>query len=106
MTRVILASSGSGGHLFPSISLAKALKEKEPSMDILFVGSQKKLERKIVEGHGWKFSGIPASGMPFGFSLNYPVAIFNFFLSVGRALKLLKEFRPNVVVGFGGYVSA
>src|SRR3990172_9113923 len=100
--KVILASSGSGGHLFPSLSLAKALKERDPEIDILFVGSRKPLERKIVEGHGWNFLSLPAAGLPFGISVNYPVAVLKFFLSLKRALALIREFQPQVVVGFGG----
>lgn len=104
-TRIIISGGGTGGHIFPAIAIANALRRMEPSCDILFVGANGRMEMEKVPGAGYKIVGLNISGIQRGSiikNLNLP---FKLVGSVGKAVRLVAEFKPDVVVGVGGYAS-
>ena len=105
--KVIISGGGTGGHIFPAISIANAIKETRPQAEILFVGALGKMEMEKVPAAGYPIKGIPARGLkrPLYSPSNISVALD--YLKCKRiAKKIIKEFRPNLVVGVGGYASA
>ena len=105
--RVIISGGGTGGHIFPAISIASALKAKRPGAVLLFVGASGKMEMEKVPQAGYKIIGIPARGLkrPLYSPSNIGVLI-DYFKCKRRARQIIKEFRPNLAVGVGGYASA
>lgn len=105
--RVIISGGGTGGHIFPAISIANAIKEARPDAHILFVGALGKMEMEKVPAAGYQIKGIPARGLkrPLYSLSNISVALD--YLKCKRiAKKIIKEFRPDLIVGVGGYASA
>ena len=105
--RVIISGGGTGGHIFPAISIANAIKEKRPDAKILFVGAKGKMEMEKVPAAGYEIKGIPARGLkrPLYSLSNISVAI-DYIRCQIIAKKIIKEFKPNLIVGVGGYASA
>ena len=103
--KVLISGGGTGGHIYPGISLANELKLRDENNDILFVGTKKGLESRIVPREGFKFKTIKAKGIKREFCLDSIKAIFIFFVSLIQSYKILKKFKPNIVIGTGGYVS-
>lgn len=105
--KVIISGGGTGGHIFPAISIANALKELIPDADILFVGALGRMEMEKVPAAGYRIKGIPARGLKR--PLYSPSNIFvlaDYLRCKLLARKIIKEFRPDLVVGVGGYASA
>jgi len=103
--RVIISGGGTGGHIFPAISIANALRKIEPETDILFVGAEGRMEMEKIPAAGYKIIGLPVAGLYRSLTLkNIPVLI-KLLKSLKKAKKVIKEFRPDVVVGVGGYAS-
>lgn len=105
--RVIISGGGTGGHIFPAISIANGIKELVPDAEILFVGALGRMEMEKVPAAGYAIRGVPARGLkrPLYSPSNVGVAI-DYLRCKMMATKIIKEFRPNVVVGVGGYASA
>ena len=105
--RVIISGGGTGGHIFPAISIANAIKEARPDAQILFVGALGKMEMEKVPAAGYEIKGIPARGLkrPLYSPSNISVAI-DYLRCKRLAKKIIREFKPNLVVGVGGYASA
>lgn len=106
-TRVIISGGGTGGHIFPAISIASAIKSKRPDAKILFVGALGKMEMEKVPQAGYEIIGIPARGLkrPLYSPSNIGV-ILDYFKCKRRAGQIIKEFQPDLAVGVGGYASA
>ena len=105
--KVIISGGGTGGHIFPAISIANAIKEARPQAEILFVGALGKMEMEKVPAAGYPIKGIPARGLkrPLYSPSNISVALD--YLKCKRiAKRIIKEFKPHLVVGVGGYASA
>ncbi len=105
--RVIISGGGTGGHIFPAISIANAIKALRPDSDILFVGAEGRMEMQRVPAAGYEIKGLPIRGFfrPLWKPANIGVAI-DYLKSKWLAKKLLREFKPDVAVGVGGYASA
>jgi UDP-N-acetylglucosamine--N-acetylmuramyl-(pentapeptide) pyrophosphoryl-undecaprenol N-acetylglucosamine transferase len=103
--RVIISGGGTGGHIFPAISVANALRRIDSETEILFVGALGRMEMEKVPDAGYKIIGLPVEGLKRRFTFKNIVVLIKFFRSVAMAKKILKEFRPDVVVGVGGYAS-
>ena len=103
--RVLIAAGGSGGHIFPAIALGRALKDTRSGADILFVGSDKSLDRRIFEKEGSRHSLLSANKMPYRPSVQTAGFLFRLLVDMSRSFYLIAKFRPDVIVGFGGYVS-
>lgn len=105
--KVIISGGGTGGHIFPAISIANAIKEINPQTEFLFVGATGRMEMERVPAAGYKIKGIPAKGLkrPL-YSLSNIKVAFDYLRCLVMAKKIIKEFQPDVVVGVGGYASA
>ena len=103
--KIIISGGGTGGHIFPAVSIANALKKANSSIDILFVGAQNRMEMEKVPAAGYKIIGLPVAGF-FRKKLyrNIPVLI-KLFKSILQARRIVKDFKPDAVVGVGGYAS-
>jgi UDP-N-acetylglucosamine--N-acetylmuramyl-(pentapeptide) pyrophosphoryl-undecaprenol N-acetylglucosamine transferase len=105
--KVIISGGGTGGHIFPALSIANAIRTIEPEADILFVGAEGRMEMKRVPDAGYRIVGLPIRGFyrPLWKLANIGVAI-DYFKSKRMAKQLLREFQPQVAVGVGGYASS
>ena len=105
--RVIVSGGGTGGHIFPAISIANAIRQLHPDAKILFVGAKDRMEMQRVPYAGYEIEGLPIRGFyrPLWKPANIGVAL-DYMKSKRMAKKILKEFRPQVVVGVGGYASS
>lgn len=104
--KVIISGGGTGGHIFPAISIANALKDIQPDIEILFVGALGKMEMERVPSAGYPIKGLPVAGLKRSLSLSNLTLPFKVLKSVSLAGKIIDEFKPDVVVGVGGYASA
>ena len=108
--RIIISGGGTGGHIFPAISIANKLKELNPESEILFVGAEGKMEMEKVPAAGYRIVGLPVVGLQRQFSLknllNDITVPFKLMGSIRRAGKIVKDFRPDIAIGVGGYASA
>ena len=103
--RIIISGGGTGGHIFPAVSIANAIKELHPETEILFVGAEGRMEMHRVPAAGYPIKGLPVAGFDRKNLLkNIPVLI-KLFKSQRLARKIVKEFRPHAAVGVGGYAS-
>ena len=100
--RIIISGGGTGGHIFPAVSIADALKKKYPKVDILFVGAEGRMEMTAVPKAGYRIVGVPIAGLQRSLSLKNLLLPFKIWKSVRQAKSIIKEFCPDVVVGFGG----
>ncbi len=104
--KVIISGGGSGGHIFPAIAIANAIKKEFPDTLILFVGAEGKMEMEKVPAAGYKIVGLPMVGIQRKMTLKNLAVPFKVFRSLQKAGKILKEFAPDIVIGVGGYASA
>lgn len=103
--RIIISGGGTGGHLFPAISIANALKRMEPSAEILFVGAEGRMEMQKVPEAGYDIEGLPVAGLLRSLTPGNISVAFKLFRSMLKARKIVRRFAPDVVVGVGGYAS-
>ena len=102
--KVLIAGGGTAGHINPGIAIAKFIKQKHPDSEILFVGTQKGLETKLVPREGFELKVIKVRGFKRKLSLDTFVAVKELCQGIMEARKVIKEFGPDVVIGTGGYV--
>jgi UDP-N-acetylglucosamine--N-acetylmuramyl-(pentapeptide) pyrophosphoryl-undecaprenol N-acetylglucosamine transferase len=103
--KIIISGGGTGGHIFPAIAIANALKKLDPATEILFVGAEGRMEMEKVPAAGYKIIGLDIQGIQrksIWKNVMFPVKLFK---SVQKALKIIKDFKPDAVVGVGGYAS-
>ncbi|WP_418495019.1 undecaprenyldiphospho-muramoylpentapeptide beta-N-acetylglucosaminyltransferase [Coprobacter sp.] len=103
--KVLVSGGGTGGHIFPAISIANAIKNKCPNADILFVGAENRMEMEKVPAAGYPIIGLPVSGFDRKHLLKNIKVLFQLFKSVRLADKTVKSFSPDIAVGVGGYAS-
>jgi len=103
--RIIISGGGTGGHVFPAISIADALKSLRPDAQILFVGARGKLEMKKVPEAGYSIIGLPVAGIQRRLTWKNLLVPFKLLRSLRRSARIIKDFKPDVVVGVGGYAS-
>ena len=103
--KVIISGGGTGGHIFPAISIANAIKEQIPSAEILFVGAEGRMEMQRVPDAGYEIKGLPICGFDRKNLLKNIKVLFKIWKSQRMAKKIIKDFQPNVVLGVGGYAS-
>ena len=104
--RVIISGGGTGGHIFPAVSIANKLRELNPGTEILFVGAEGRMEMEKVPAAGYKIIGLPVAGLQRKLTLSNFALPFKVIKSVMMARRILKEFKPDIAVGVGGYASA
>src|SRR5271154_6483307 len=103
--KIIIAGGGTGGHIFPAIAIANALKKIQPDIEILFVGAKGKMEMEKVPQAGYAIKGIDIAGFNRSSlikNIGLPFKLIKSYFQVGR---ILKDFRPDAVIGVGGYSS-
>lgn len=105
LRKVIISGGGTGGHIFPAVAIANALKEKYPSVEILFVGAIGRMEMEKVPAAGYKIEGLNISGIQRKLTLKNLAVPFKIIASTIKANKILKSFKPDIVIGTGGFAS-
>lgn len=105
MKRVIISGGGTGGHIFPAVAIADELKRQFPQVDILFIGAEGKMEMEKVPQAGYRIIGLPIVGLQRKLTLKNLALPFKIIKSMVMARKTIREFRPEVVIGVGGYAS-
>lgn len=105
VTKIVVSGGGTGGHIFPAISIANALKERDSNIQILFVGAEGRMEMERVPAAGYAIIGLPVMGFIRKPTLKNFVVLWKLFKSLRKARKIINDFKPNVVVGVGGYAS-
>ena len=103
--RIIISGGGTGGHIFPAISIANAIKAKHPDAQILFVGALGRMEMQRVPAAGYEIKGLPICGFDRKHLLKNIVVLFKIWKSQHMAKKIIKDFKPMAAVGVGGYAS-
>lgn len=103
--KAIISGGGTGGHIFPAISIAEQLKKVVPDVEILFVGANNRMEMEKVPQAGYKIIGLPISGFKRSLSLKNITTVINIFKSLRKARRIIKEFNPDIAIGVGGYAS-
>ena len=104
--RIIISGGGTGGHIFPALSIAGSIKDLCPEADILFVGAEGKMEMERVPAAGYKIIGLPVAGLQRSLSLKNLALPAKLAKSVRKAGEIIRDFKPDVAVGVGGYASA
>lgn len=107
--KILFATGGTGGHINPALAVAGCIREQYPDADILFVGTAEKMEARLVPDAGYNFKTIDITGFSRSKSLNgikHNIStVSKLIKSTNQAKKIIKEFKPDAVIGFGGYVS-
>lgn len=103
--KFLISGGGTGGHIFPAVSIANALREADPNCDILFVGAQGRMEMERVPQAGYKIIGLPVKGFDRSRPWRNIRVVIDLIRSMVQARKIVRDFRPDVGVGVGGYAS-
>ncbi|MDR0660110.1 MAG: undecaprenyldiphospho-muramoylpentapeptide beta-N-acetylglucosaminyltransferase [Prevotellaceae bacterium] len=103
--KIIISGGGTGGHIYPAVSIANALQQKVENIEILFVGAEGRMEMEKVPAAGYKIVGLPVVGLQRRLTLKNLLLPFKLYKSLKLAGKIIKNFNPDVVVGVGGYAS-
>jgi len=103
--KVIISGGGTGGHIYPAISIANALKQRVTDVSILFVGAEGRMEMEKVPAAGYPIVALPVEGLQRKLTLKNLLLPYKIWKSIRRASAIIKKFEPDVVVGVGGYVS-
>ena len=103
--RIIISGGGTGGHIFPAVSIANAIKAKHPNAKILFVGAEGRMEMQRVPAAGYEIKGLPIKGFDRAHKLKNFKVLFKLWKSLRMACQIIKDFKPQVAVGVGGYAS-
>jgi UDP-N-acetylglucosamine--N-acetylmuramyl-(pentapeptide) pyrophosphoryl-undecaprenol N-acetylglucosamine transferase len=104
--RILIACGGSGGHIFPAVALAQGIKDKDKDASLLFVGSKSALDRRIFEKEGFSYKLLSSNKLSYKKSVKTAVFFIKLFLDTLKSLWIVMRYSPDVVVGFGGYVSS
>lgn len=103
--KIVLSAGGTGGHIYPALALAEIWKTKEPETEFLFIGNDDRMEAQLIPAAGYRFEGLHSSGLEI--SLVHKIkAVFQTVTSYFKARQILKREKPDLVMGFGGYVTA
>lgn len=103
--KIIVSGGGTGGHIFPALSIANALRRLDPEVEILFVGAEGKMEMEKVPEAGYRIEGLPVRGLQRKLTWENIKVMINLWKSLKKAKRIVREFKPDAVVGVGGYAS-
>ena len=106
MRKFIISGGGTGGHIYPAIAIANEIKRRYPEAEILFVGAKDRMEMQKVPEAGYPIKGLWISGLQRKLTIDNLMFPFKLISSLCKAWKIIKNFRPDVVIGTGGYASA
>lgn len=104
MSRIVISGGGTGGHIYPAIGIAKELIQLDPKIEVIFIGGVDRLESTLVPQHGLRFLPISVAGFPRKLTWRWMPVVYKVCSGLTKSLWLLKNLKPNVVVGTGGYV--
>ena len=102
--RYLITGGGTGGHIYPALAIANEIKKRHKNAEILYVGTEKGLEKELVPKEGFAFKTIRVKGMPRKINKEAFIAIKELLCGINDAKKIIRDFKPNVVIGTGGYV--
>lgn len=102
--RAIIAAAGTGGHINPGIAIANKIKEKEPNSEIIFVGTERGLEKDLVPRAGYELKTIDAHGIERKITLQNLKNLYATYKSINSAKRIMQEFKPDILIGTGGYI--
>lgn len=105
MKRFIISGGGTGGHIFPAIAIANAVKKRWVDSEILFVGAEDRMEMERVPAAGYKIIGLPVAGFNRKNLFKNISVVFKLFKSLNRARGIIENFKPDIAIGVGGYAS-
>ena len=103
--KVVIAGGGTGGHIYPAIGIAQALQRLDATVDIVFIGGRDRLESKLIPQHGFRFMPISVAGFPRRLTLQWVSVLWKAFRGLHQSLHYMKQLKPDIVIGTGGYVS-
>lgn len=103
--RIVCVTGGTGGHIYPALALLDKFKEQDPSCQICCIGNDDRMEAQLIPEKGYPFQSLHTSGLV-GSPLRKMKAVIQLCIAYNKSKKILKEFKPDFVIGFGGYVSA
>ena len=103
--KLIISGGGTGGHIFPAVSIAKSIEDKLDNIDILFVGANNRMEMKKIPSLGYNIVGLPIIGFQRNLNRRNILFPFKLILSLFKAFSIIKNFKPDLVIGTGGYAS-
>jgi UDP-N-acetylglucosamine--N-acetylmuramyl-(pentapeptide) pyrophosphoryl-undecaprenol N-acetylglucosamine transferase len=104
MSRIVISGGGTGGHIYPAIGIAKELTQLDTAIEVVFVGGADRLESNLVPQHGFRFLPISVAGFPRTLTWRWIPVVYKVCSGFAKSLWLLKNLKPSVVVGTGGYV--
>ena len=104
--RVIISAGGTGGHIYPALSIINKIKEHNKDADFLYIGTTTRMEKDIIPKHNIKYIGLDTYGLQRKLSFQNIKAVFKYISAIGKAKKIIKEYKPDIVIGCGGYVMA
>ena len=104
LMRVIIAAAGTGGHINPGIAIANKIKEEEPNSEIIFLGTDRGMENDLVPRAGYELKQIDAYGLSKSISIENFKKMYKTWKGIGKAKKIVKDFKPDIVIGTGGYI--
>ena len=102
--RAIIAAAGTGGHINPGLAIANKIKEKEKNSEILFIGTNRGLENDLVPRAGYKLETINAHGLERKITIENFKNLYATYKSIEKKKKIIKEFKPDILIGTGGYI--
>ena len=105
MSKYLISGGGTGGHIFPAVSIANELRRRDPNCEILFVGAEGRMEMERVPAAGYDIVGLKVEGFDRKNILRNVKVVWNLLRSMRKVRRVIKEFRPDVAVGVGGYAS-
>ena len=104
--RVVVSAGGTGGHIYPALAIINKIKEKEPNSEFLYIGTHDRMEKDIVPVHHIPFKQLEVYGFYRKKLFKNGKTIFCFIKAIKRSKQILKDFKPDIVIGVGGYVTA
>ena len=105
LAKILLSGGGTGGHIYPAIAIANEIKKRYPKADFLFVGAKDRMEMEKIPQEGYKIIGLNISGIQRSLSIRNLTFPFKLIQSLLKANKIIKNFKPNIVIGTGGFAS-
>ena len=104
--KVVISAGGSGGHIYPALAILNKIKEKEKNVEVLYIGTTNRMEKDIIPSLGIPYYGIEIYGLERKITLSNIKTITKYLNSIKKCKKKIKEFKPDIVIGAGGYVTA
>lgn len=103
--KVVISAGGTGGHIYPAVAIIEELKKRDENVQILYIGSKKGMESELIPNLNIEYKGIDVMGLPRKINTKFFKSIFVLFKGLSQAKKIIKNFKPDVVIGTGGFVT-